>query len=124
MNKKPPARNSLPVKKAPVGKVLVKQEKLILRSSVVAWARSSLRGPEDDDDDLILLLSDDDKAERKACNSSSSEGMVLTMLQDAESFFNLPWKDYISIYIVCVTCFNKIFLSHFCKCLLCLYPVF
>ncbi len=120
MNKKLPASNSPPVKKAPSGKVLTVPKKPLPRSSVVGRARSNLRGVEDVDDVPIFLSSDYDKAEKKVCYSSSSEGMALTMLQEAESFFNLPWKDYVSVYIIFITCFCKLFLicfyKRFCNC--------
>jgi hypothetical protein len=112
LEKNPPARKTSPVKEAP-------EKKLISRSSTVARACSNLKGLEDDDDndDPILLLSDDDRQEKletskyskKAGKSSDSEGIVLTMLKEADSVFNLPWKDYVSVYIICVTCFVNYF---------------
>jgi hypothetical protein len=53
---------------------------------------------DDNDDDGILLLSDDDKAGKKVVGRSSDEAAVVTMLKKAEGFFNLPWKDYVSVY--------------------------
>jgi hypothetical protein len=49
------------------------------------------------------MLSDEDKVEKLACYSNTSEDKALTMLQEAKSFFNLPGKDYGSVYIICVT---------------------
>jgi hypothetical protein len=113
LDKTPPARKSPPVKKAPVGKVVAVLKKPLPRTSAVDWAHSNLRGVEDEDDDPILLLSNDDKAEKKVSNSSSGEGIALTMLQE-EEIFQPSMKGlckclHCVYYLLC-----KLFLMHFC----------
>jgi hypothetical protein len=106
LDKKPPASKSPPVMKAIVAKVVEVLKKPLSRSSAVAMACAQQKGF---DDDIILMLSDKDKVEKLTCNNNTGLGMVLTMLQEEETVFNLPWKDYIRFDFVCVTCFVNCF---------------
>jgi hypothetical protein len=49
----------------------------------------------------------------------------LTMLKEAKSFFNLPWNDYVSVYLLFIYWFCKLFLMHLYNDFLnCFYTMF
>jgi hypothetical protein len=99
LDQKPPVRKGLPVEKPVVGKLVAvpkKQEKA--RSSAVAMGRTFQLGSDTEIDDRSLLLSNDDEAGKKVVGRSSDDATVVTMLKEAEGFFNLSWKDYVSVY--------------------------
>jgi hypothetical protein len=100
------------VEKGMAAKVVPVSKMAMARSSAVAMGCSQQKGLDDEDDNPLLLLSHNDQAEKKR----SGEGAALTMLQEAEGFFNLPWKDYVSVYLLFIYCFCKLFLMHLCKC--------
>jgi hypothetical protein len=98
LDQKPPARKGPPVEKPVVGKLVAEPKKQeMARSSAVAMGQRQQNGLDGEHDDHILLSSDNDEAEKKVVGRSSNEATVMTMLK-AEGFFNLSWKDYVSVY--------------------------